>query len=456
MTLNPIKTEEQKTFFRQLFVLVGPICLQNLLSAAVSSADVVMLNFVGQTAIAAVNLASYVQFILFIFYIGLSSGLVILCAQYWGKKDTHSIETIFGFALKISLAVAFIFSAASIFIPEYVMRIFTDDLNMINVGAEYLKIVGWSYLILAFSQTFQAVLKSIEKVKIVTICTVTALSLNIVLNAVFIFGLFGCPKMGVKGVALATTIARIIEVVISVAAVIHVKEIKLRLECLFRKNKILFKDFMHISLPALGNEAVWGTGFTMYSVIMGHLGEDIVAANAVVQVLRNLASVACFGLAYGGAILIGKQLGSNQLDLAKRNAARLIKVTVLAGIFGGILMIIGEPLLYRFADLKSSAQEYLKWFCVINAFSLLGSAINTVFICGVFRAGGDAKFGFIMDTIAMWVVSVPLGFLSAFVFKFPPMVVYAIMFLDEYEKMIFVYLHYRSGKWVKNITRDFE
>lgn len=447
--------KESRQFYKSLFTIVGPIALQNLISAAVGSADVIMLGYVGQDAIAAVNLASYVQFILFLFFIGLSSGVVMLAAQYWGKKDTYSIETIFGIGVKIAASIGLVFGLLAFFVPEFLMKIFTNDKNLIEIGSEYLKVVSVGFLILAFSQIYQAVLKSIEMVRTVTAITTTALLLNIGLNAVFIFGLFGLPKMGVKGVALATTISRVIELAICVIVCARIKEIHFRLETLFRKNVVLLKDFVHYSLPAIGNEAVWGAGWSMYAVIMGHLGADLVAANSVVSVVRNLASVLCFGMAYGGAILLGKEIGANQMELAGRNASRLVKSTILAGLVGSVILGLCRPLLFMIADLNEQASYYLTPLLYINCLSLFGAAINTVLICGVFRAGGDAKWGFILDTFAMWAVSVPLGFFCAFVLHLPPLVVYLIVYLDEWEKMFLNVIHYKSKKWMKNITREF-
>lgn len=451
---------EAKTFYKSLATIVGPIAFQNLISAAVSSTDVIMLNFVSQKAIAAVSLASYIQFILFIFISGLSSGLIMLAAQYWGKKDTYTIETLFGYATKLSIVFGLIFTALAIFTPEFLMKIFTNEDDLIKIGASYLRIVGISYILMSISNAYETIMKSIEHVKTVTALTVTALLLNIILNGVFIFGWLGAPKLGVEGVALATTISRVVEFVLCIIIGSRLKELNLNIKCLFRKNSLLFADFIRYTLPALGNECVWGIGWSMYAVILGHLGEDIVTANSIVNVLRNLGSVMCFGMAYGGAILIGKYMGANELELAKRNASRLVKCTIFFGFIGALFMIVCQPLMFMFVNLspeKLSAQtiEYMKYIVYISALSLFGSSINTVLICGVFRAGGDSKFGFVIDAIAMWAVSVPIGLICAFVLKLEPLVVYTIIYIDEFEKMAFIIHHYKSGKWLKNITRNF-
>ena len=447
-------TQEAKSFYKDLRNVVQPMAIQNLISSAVNSADVIMLGYIDQTAIAASSLAGNVAFILFMVSTGLSSGLVMLGAQYWGKKDTESIKTLLGIGLRICCTVEIIVALIAAVYPRILMLIFTTDEALIAEGCKYLRAASFSYVCLSFSQMFQAGFKSIERVKIVTITSTISLFLNIGLNAVFIFGLFGIPKMGITGVGIATSIARFIEMLICFIYAGRQTDVKFSVACVFRRNKLLTKDFIRYSMPAVGNELVWGSAFAMYSVIMGHLGEDIVAANSVVNTVRQLGSVLCFGMAYGGAIVVGKYMGAGDMAVAERNASRLARVTILSGILGAVLLICLYPVLPYIADLNETAAHYRNILLFINAYSLIGASINTVLICGIFRAGGDSKFGFIADTINMWCVSVPLGLLAAFVFKLPPLWVYFILFLDEFEKMPFVIRHYFKKGWLRNITRD--
>ncbi|MDD6295973.1 MAG: MATE family efflux transporter [Treponema sp.] len=446
-------SSESKKFYKSLFHVVGPLAIQNLISAAVGTADVVMLGYVNQTAIAATSLAGNIQFLLFMVTTGLSSGLVMLAAQYWGKQDTLSIQTLHGIALRISAAFGLVFAGAAIFTPELLMKIFTEEVQLIEAGSKYLRITGISYLFFAVSQIFQAAFKSIERVKIVTVITTTALLLNIFLNAVFIFGLFSAPKLGIAGVALATTISRTIELFMCLAYAKTQNDIKFSLSNVLKFNRVLTFDFIKFSLPALGNELVWGSAFSMYSVILGHLGEDIVAANSVVNVLRQLCSVLAFGMAYGGAIVLGKTIGSGNLELAERDASRLVRSTILAGFCASIFLILFKPVLPLFAQLSPAASHFRDMLVYINSLSVFGAAVNTVLICGVFRSGGDSKFGFILDSIIMWLVSVPIGLFAAFVLKLPPLWVYFILYLDEFEKMPAAVIHYLKKTWLKNITR---
>ena len=444
---------EAKSFYKSLFHIVGPIALQNLISATVSSIDVIMLGYVGQTAIAASSLAGQIFFILIMITIGLSSGLGMLCAQYWGKKDIDSIRILTGIALRISLSVGTLFAILAFFTPQSLMRIFTSDENLIQTGSLYLRAVSFSYVFMSISNTFCATFKSVEKVKIATFLTFLALGLNSFLNAAFIFGFFGLPKLGIFGVGIATSISRALELAVCLIYAERQKEVRITLSVLFSKSRVLTKDFFKYSLPALGNELAWGAAFSMYSVILGHLGEDIVAANSIVNVIRNLASILCFGMAYGGAIILGKTIGSGDMELAERNASRLVRSTIIAGIITGLVTLSLYPVMPYLAKLSETASRYRNILLFINSYSIVGATINTVLIAGVFRAGGDSKFGFILDACFMWLVAVPAGLISAFVLKLPPLLVYFIIYLDEFVKMPPAVIHYFKKGWLRNITR---
>ena len=448
-------TKGSSSFNKDILRLAVPIVLQNIVTTAVNSADVIMLGFVGQDALSAGSLANQVMFILNLVYSGISSGIIMLAAQYWGKKDTKTIEHIMGIGMQLSLFISGTFFIMAFFFPHILMRIFTNDVNLITAGIPYLRMVSFSYLFMSFSQVYLCAMRSIERVNFSTVTNAVALILNIILNAVFIFGLFGAPKLGIIGVALATVIARGVEFTICVIDNFIPKAIHFHIKNVLEINKILFFDFMKYSLPAFGNEIVWGVAFSMYSVIMGHLNSDIVAANAVVVVARNLGTVACFGIANAGAIILGKSIGSGNTDTIKSDSSRFVKITSISAVVGGIVIFLLRPVFFSMTDLTPTAQSYLSIMLFINMYYIVGQAFNTAMICGVFRSGGDSKWGFFCDIIDMWCYSVPLGFISAFVLKLPPMWVYFLICTDEFVKIPFVYKHYKSYKWLKNITRDF-
>lgn len=441
-------------FYPQILKLVIPIIIQNLLSAAVSSADVVMLNYVSQSSISAVSLASNYASVLFMVFYGLGTGATILSAQYWGKKDMQAIQVVEGIALRFSVLIALAFSACALFIPDKMMRIFTPDAELISIGAGYLRIMSITYLCWAVVEVYLSILRSIGRVTVSMVLNILAFSLNVLLNAVFIFGLFGAPKLGATGVATATAVSRIVELLGCFLVSMCSKDIKLNPAYLFVRNKLLLKDFMHLSLPAMGNDISWGVAFSMYSVILGHLGTDAVAANSLVVVVRNFGTVLSFGMASAGGILLGNVMGENDMERTKKYASKLVKLTIVTGAVGGAIVLAVMPFMMHFAALSETAMHYLKYMLLINSYYVMGASVNTTLIAGVFRAGGDTRFGLICDTIDMWCYAVPLGFLAAFVFKLPVLVVYFLLCTDEFVKWPWVIKRYRSGKWMQNLTRD--
>lgn len=452
--MNIIKREKDRGFYKRIFQLVTPIVIQNLLSAAVGSADVIMLNSVGQSSIAAVSLATQYTNLLFMVFYGLGTGATMLCAQYFGKGEFEPICVVEGLAMRISLLISVVLGGVAFFKPDLMMLIFTKDPELILLGAVYLRYMSVTYLCWGILEIYLAVLRSIGKVKISMILNIFAFSVNIILNAVFIFGLFGLPKMGVAGVALATMISRIIELIGCFMVSAFQEEVKLNFHYMFKKNKLLLKDFIRLSVPALVNDISWGLAFSMYSVIMGHMGSDVVAANSLVTVVRNFGTTFCFGIGSGGSILLGNIIGSNQMEEAKECASKIVKLSVAAGIIGGLLVLAVSPFILEFASLTETAHKYLKYMLMINSYYISGIAVNATLIAGVFRAGGDSRFGLICDSIDMWLYAVPLGFIAAFVLKLPVMVVYFLLCTDEFVKWPWVIKHYTSMKWLKNITRD--
>lgn len=444
----------QKQFYRQIGTLVIPIIIQNLLSAAVNSADVVMLNYVGQSAISAVSLAAQYAQMLFMFFYGLGTGASILCAQYFGKGEWEPIRAVEGIAMRISLTASVLFAGAAVAIPELMMKLFTEDGELIKLGAEYLRIVSVAYLCWGIIEVYLAILRSVGRAVVTMSMNVLAFSLNIILNAVFIFGLFGAPKLGVAGVAIATSVSRLIELFACMIVSGRTKEIKLNPAYMLIRNKLLFGDFVRLAVPALLNDVLWGAAFSMYSVILGHLGTDAVAANSLVTVVRNFGTVFCFGVASAGGILVGNVLGENKIEKARDYTSQVMKLTILTGIAGGLVVLAITPLVMRFADLSETAMGYLKVMLLINSYYVIGIAVNTTLIAGIFRAGGDSRFGCICDGITMWCYAVPLGFFAAFVLKLPVLWVYFLLCTDEFAKWPAVIRRYRSGKWLKNITRD--
>lgn len=441
-------------FYKHIWKLFIPIVVQNLLSAAVSSTDVVMLNFVGQSSISAVSLAANYASVLFMVYYGLGTGATLLCAQYYGKGDFRAIQIVQSIAMRFSLSISIVVAAAAFCIPDKMMLLFTNDPELIAIGAEYLQVMGVTYVCWSVIEIYLATLRSVGRATISMVLNIVAFSLNIVLNAVFIFGLLGAPRMGATGVAIATAVSRVVELIGCFVVSAFSKDVKLSLRSLFVRNDLLLKDFVSRSIPAMLNDLSWGVAFSMYSVILGHLGNDAVAANSLVVVVRNITTTFCFAAASSGGVLLGNVLGSGDMARARDYASHMMRLTVITGAVGGVLVLVSIPAVLRFASLSDTAMQYLKNMLLINSYYIMGAAVNTSLIAGVFRAGGDTKFGMICDTIDMWCYAVPLGFFAAFVLKLPVMWVYFLLCTDEFVKWPWVLKRYFSGKWMKNITRD--
>lgn len=444
---------EKRIFYRKLWGLVFPIAIQNLMTALVSASDAFMLGFVSQTSLSAVSLATQIQFVHNLFMLALTIGATTLATQYWGKGDTDSVEEILAIVLKISMAVSVVFFIAAMFFSGFLMRIFTNDIRLIQAGIPYLRIVSVSYLFMGFSQIYLCIMKNSGRTAKSTIYGSVAVVINIGFNVIFIFGLAGFPAMGIAGAALATTVSRALELLLTIYENMHRSLVCVRLKYIRNSSKKLKKDFWHYTTPVLGNELVWGCGFTMFSVIMGHLGSDAVAANSVANILKNIIACVCNGIGIGASIIVGNELGKGEMERATEYGNRLFKLAVFAGAVSGLILLAVSPVLRIFTgSLSAQAHSYLKNMMYICTYYMIGKSVNATVIAGVFCAGGDTKFGLKCDAVTMWVILIPIGMITAFVLKLPIMVVYFIISMDEIIKLPAVYRHYKKYNWVRNLT----
>ena len=443
---------KDKTFTNKLISLILPMTLQNFMLALVPLSDTVMLAALSQNAMSAVSLATQVMFVLNLFIFALTSGCSMFAAQYWGKGDRDSIEKLFGYTVRLTIPIVLTFAFCALVLPQGVMRIYTDVPELIEEGIPYLRIASISYIFMAFAMVYESVLKNVGLVKQCTIASGIMVILNILLNGVFIFGLFGLPQMGASGAALATSISNVTGFAMCLFYSQKYKIVKLKVKNILNSSierRRLFSK--HVS-PYLLNQLFWGIGFTMITVILGHLGSDVVAANSIVTVIKDLVSCFCYALGSGGAIVIGNELGAGRLDTAREYGSKLCHLTILSGLILGIIAAALSPVVLSITDLSPEAEHYMFLMLMMCSYYIAGRSVNSTVIAGIFAAGGDTRFGFICDTLTMWAFIVPVGALAAFVFKWPVMVVYFILNLDEIVKLPAVYIHYRKYKWVRNIV----
>lgn len=451
--------EEKRSFYRNALAIMLPIALQNLMDTAVNSADVIMLSYVSQEALSASSLAGQVAFIMSNLIYGLSSASAVMAAQYWGKGDRTAVERVLGMALRLALMVSVVFALAAVVFPAEIMRIFTPDPALISEGETYLRTVSLSYVLGAFAQVYLSVMRSVERVMITAIIHGGAVLMNVGLNACFIFGFGPFPELGIFGVALATTITRAVEALVCVIDGAVCRRIRLRVKYLIARGGGLMRDFVRLAVPAASNDIIWGLAFSVYSVILGHLSSDIVAANSVVSVVRNLGTVMCFGTASAAGIVLGKTMGENRMEEARAYAKRFVGMAVWTAIIGGAAILLLRPAVLDFMHLyvrnvTERAREDLNLMLYINSYYIMGVSLNTMLICGIFRAGGDVRYGLICDAVSMWLYAVPVGLFCAFVLKLPEMWVYFVLCLDEFVKLPVNFWYYGKKRWLKNITRE--
>ena len=442
-------------FYQKLKLLVLPITVQQFMLALVSATDAIMLGAVSQTSLSAVSLAGQIQFVLNLFISGISAGLGIMAAQYWGKQDAASIEEVIPIALRTNLIFSGMFTILAAVAPEMLMRIFTSDAALVESGAMYLQAVSLSYLLCGISQIYLILLKNTGHAAVSSKISSTAVVLNIICNAVFIYGLCGIPALGIRGAAYATVLARLVELIWSCIETKRPGRVQIVWKKMFiPADRLLTKDFWRYTTPVLGAALVWGIAYVSYSVIMGHMGSDAVAANSITTIAKNMLSCLIRGVSGGAGVLIGNLLGAGELSKAKKYGGRLTHMAIVVGVVtGGLLMLI-SPFIVWFAPLTETAAHYLQYMLLFCGCNIMAQSVNTTVLDGIFCAGGDSKFDMKGNLGAMWCFSVPVGFLAAFALKLPVMVVYCIVNLDEIVKIPAVYLHYKKYIWVRNITRE--
>ena len=339
---NHIEIDRRK-FYKTVLALVVPMALQNLINVGVTAADVIMLGAVGEKALSGASLAGQIQYIMTLFLFGLTSGATVLTAQYWGKGDRDAIEKILGMAVKAAVCVTALFTVSALAVPELLMQVFTNDPVVVSEGVKYLRIVAFTYIMMGVTQAYLYIMRSVERVVVATVVYLLSLICNIIMNAIFIFGLLGLPKMGVAGAALGTLCARILEVVlVAIYARLFNREIRLRFKYVLHTDKILFSDFMRYALPVVVNEVLWGLGTAANTAILGHMGSAAVAANSVAQVARQLATVVSFGLSSAAAIYLGKTIGENIANAVNRNPEVIRPVDHPYSKTGGLAVLKGN------------------------------------------------------------------------------------------------------------------
>ena len=446
-------TIDNRAFYRKLTAIALPIAFQSLMLAAVAAGDALMLGQIAQEEMTAVSLATQVQFVQNMIMSAFVAAGAILGAQYFGKGDPGTLKEIFSLMLRFCAVVSLIFFALCELSPQMLMRIFTHDSRLIGIGSGYLRVAGWSYLMTGISQSCLTMMKVTDHVAASAWISTGAVVLNILFNAVLIFGLAGFPAMHSKGAALATTLARLIELGVCIGLGFKGLYDGPAWGSLLRTRKQLSSDFARQWLPLMGGGLLWGVGFTSYTAIIGHMGADAAAANSVAAVVRDLICCVCNGIGNAAAIMVGNELGAGRLEKGRAYGIKLRNISWVIGIGSTLLVLALTPLVTRMVVLSPEADRYLTGMMVIMAVYMIGRCVNTVTINGVLDGGGDTVFDMYSLAVSMWGIAIPLAIAGAFVLHWPVLAVYACTCLDEVGKIPWVMLRFRKYKWVKDLTR---
>ena len=461
MTAKPLPSRrdlmsaaEKREFYKELTSLAIPIGLQSLLVALIGATDALMLGRLAQDAVSAVSLANQIVFIMNLFIGAVLGGGGALIAQYWGKNDRVMVKNLFCMILKWSMGISLVFFALAMLIPERLMRIYTPDQNLIEIGASYLRAVCLSYLFTGITQCYYLKMKVEGYTSKSVMISVITLVADVVLDLFLIYGLAGVPALGANGSAYSTVAVELIALIWCVIESHRKDNIHPDWQGIKWFSATITKDWGKIALPSLASALTWGLSISVHSVIMGHLGSDATAAASITSVVQELVTCVCKGISAGAGIIIGKLLGQSLFDKAKVYGRKLCHISLWVGGIHMLLLCALGPAMTVFFVLTETARQYLIYMLLFTGAYVFAYSINTIVVCGIFPAGGDARYDAVSVFFATWCFAIPLALLGTFVFDWPVMLVYILMCLDEIVKLPWIYPHYKKYRWVTNLTRE--
>ena len=445
---------KDRSFYRSLITLAVPISLQNLVTFAVSFADNVMIGSLGDDAISGVYIGGQLQSVLQMFVGGIEGAILILAAQYWGKKDTQSIRKVVSIGIKFALAVGLLSSLVAVLFPQWVIRAFTTEPGVIQEGAAYVQIVGFTYLFFSVSQVMIAAMRSVETARIGLYISCMALVINVCLNYVFIFGHFGFPAMGVRGAALATLVSRILEMCVGVGYVLFVdKKLRFGLKDLLHTDRQLLRDFIRYGLPVIGGQVVWAINSLANTKILGYYSAGVIAAASITGMLHNLVYVWMNGMSSAVGIITGKTVGAGQYEKMKEYSKTVQMIFLFVGLISGAAVFLARDGFISLYNASPEAQAYSRQFINVISVTIIGTCYQAACLFGLVKSGGDISFVFKNDTIFVFLVVIPSSLLAMWLGA-PPWVVFACLKCDQILKCFVAIVKINRYNWMKNLTRD--
>jgi putative MATE family efflux protein len=444
-----------RNLYRTFFPLLIVIAMQGLLTLAVNLADNMMLGAYSETAMSGAALVNQLHFILQSLISGVGAGVVALCSQYWGKQDIQPIKRIISIGVKFALLGGVIFWVGTLAFPERALRIFTRDDAIIAEGVQYLRVMCWTYIVFSLSSVLVFSLQSVQTVFIGSLMSGVTLVINICLNYILIFGHFGAPRLGSVGAAIATLTSRVVELAVIVIYILFVdKKLRLTLADIFSFDFGFLRDFVRVSIPVVLSGAQWGVAQAAQTAILGHISATAVAANAIASVIFEIFTVFGYSCSNAAAVTIGKTVGEGDLGLIRGYSRALQRVFILVGLFTGAMLFIFKGALVSFYTVSAETRALTIQFLIVLSVSTVGTCYEYPVESGIIAGGGDTKYAAIVDTLFMWVFTIPSAALSAFVFKFPPVATFCFLKSDQALKCIPNAIRCNRYKWVRVLTRE--
>lgn len=441
-------------FIKRVAVIAVPVALQNLLTTTGSMVDTMMIASLGEAKVASVGLCAQFSSLMFSCYWGFVGGGMLFFGQFWGNKDEEGINRSYGMTLTCMMIVSFVFGLAAVCFAPFVMSVYTDKVAIREIGVEYLRVIGLAYPLQVFSMAMSALLRSTERVKIPLLASIVSVLSNIFLNWVFIFGNLGCPALGVRGAAIATTCAAFVNaLIILIAAGKTGYPYLFMIRQHFRWNKAFAGIYFKKCFPIICNELFMGIANLIMNIVLGHQSQEALAAIAVFRTIEGLVIGFFAGFSNSASVLVGKCVGAGELDVAYERAKRLIYLcqSAIAVLILGVFAI-HTPLLH-WMSLDGESFRIGTGLIIIYGIACVIRMGNWT-MNDTYRSAGDATTGTVLEIAFMYVLVLPVMLLCWLKFDAPFFVIFACCYIDEPIRYIIMQIHMYSGKWIRPVTPE--
>lgn len=454
-------TTRNNTYLKMMITIAVPIAVQSLLSFFVNLLDTLMLGQLGEVPLSASSLANQVFYVVTMVVNGIGSGASVLISQYWGRKDMVSIRKILTYAYVTAIGFAIAAALVAIVIPGPVMRMFTKDEAVIEMGIKYLRIVGWSYLFFTMTTATTSVLRSVHTVRIAMVLSAVGLCVNGMINYVLIFGKFGAPRLGIEGAAIGTLCARVIECGLLILFLVK-KERKLNIIEHFRlllqgreeKSPSLMKQYFGTSIPVIINELFWALGESVVAMVLGRMGTEVVSANAIYSNISQLSGVVVTGVVSAACVIVGNVIGAGDFKCLRMLKKQFQGVSVVVGVLAGVVMLVCMFIVPDFYNVSETTRIYARQIMLIGSVVELCRSIQTMNMMGILRGAGDVNFAMLNDLLFLWLFTIPLGMLAGIVWGWSVPAVYIVLKLDQFLKIITSEARMHGKKWKEKYWRE--